>query len=88
MFFSRYPSVALARNKGRERALQARFAKKLSLFGHICFNIEYDRRLLRQKAGGACLYNVSAPGWILASHFWSYTPSQSWLFRGQKISNN
>ena len=57
-FFSRYPSVALARNARGEETMVGSYAKlaapKEKLFIWPPF-FQYNKRLLRQKTGGACL---------------------------------
>ena len=47
--------------------VQARLAKNGFFFGHLFF--QYNKRLLRQKTGEACLYMLYAPEWSLPSQF-------------------
>ena len=63
--------------------VQASLANKSFLFGHLLCSFQYDGRLLRQKAGRACLY-MSQDGYWLASFEVIPTHPKSWLFRGQK----
>ena len=46
---------------------------------------EYNKRLLRQKTGGSCLYMPQDGHWLAS---FEVIPPKSWLFRGQKIGNS
>ena len=55
---------------GTIQARRAKNQEKLFIWPPF---FQYNKRLLRQKTGGACGMLVYMPkGWSLASHFWSY----------------
>ena len=58
------------------------------MYHYLATFFQYNKRLLRQITGGACLY-VPRDGHRLASSFEVIPPPpKSWFFRGQKNENS